>query len=193
MNCSISPLDVAAQMGEVGREGRDAEDGHAVGDAALDVVALGLGEDHAGAPVEKSQTLRNSSSVTAGISLTSAAGRRDDALDGDLDAEGEERIAVEARRRNGSATGKASGLPISASTSTAAAQTFISVSPLEQLAQQPVGFVVRQAARQLAAQQPHIGVGIGQQDGQVRRRDASGIARRASRAPVRRLASSDRR
>ena len=45
---------VAAQVGEVGREGRDAPSGaHAIGDPALDVVALGLGEHHAGAPVEE--------------------------------------------------------------------------------------------------------------------------------------------
>ena len=44
---------VAAQVGEVGREGRDLESGHALGDAALHVIALGLGEEHAGAPVEE--------------------------------------------------------------------------------------------------------------------------------------------
>ena len=44
---------VAAQIGEIGPEGRDPERVHAVGDPSLDVIALGFAEQHAGASVEE--------------------------------------------------------------------------------------------------------------------------------------------
>src|SRR4029079_6096970 len=46
-------LSVAAQIGEIGPEGSDPERAHALGDSPLDIIALGLAEQHAGASVEE--------------------------------------------------------------------------------------------------------------------------------------------
>ena len=46
-------LDVAAQPRKVARERAGPGGGHALDDAAFDVIPLGFGEDHAGTSVEK--------------------------------------------------------------------------------------------------------------------------------------------
>ena len=127
---------VAAQPGEIAGEGAGAGRRHPIGDAALDVVSLGLGEDHPGAPVEEfAQPAELLLSITAGFSHVARSGLRrgcgrSDARSRRRGTASPESARAPRERRQGV------GPPTSASTSTAAAQTFGVRSRLQQRAQQ---------------------------------------------------------
>src|SRR4051794_17264575 len=178
---------IAAQEGEIGREERDLEERHAIADAPLHVIALGCREQHAGAPVEEIADLLeilvgNSLRFAHGPPMRSVASLILKAMKGSSTNRSAQRRSV----------GKACSRPISANTSTAAAQTFFSVSRssrshnsrLASLSGKP------RASSQLSRRTSASGSAS---RSATWPRAASGMARSASRAPVRRLASSDLR